>query len=537
MFQLAMFEHKVHDQPPTTTPIATTLSPSSSLLLGPDNGVQKVRLRDENYTFMPCISTKAPPRAWERKPTTPFAPRTESHKIWKRCEHYLGMRGSAREKTVCGQRERESRRSVKRRRIGVSPLWGEADESAGGGAFLGTMFVDLNDGEVKRRRKRVISDTSCEDVCLAASKASNAEGDTAGLETRSNVSQCEEEAETSLDPDAELSTGEGDKEVAGSSIIGDQPQRSVLSNSHVATEMGSGSATADTGSVGNDSLSSEKRTRRKTPPSTTPPLAQDPQAPLLNEGADKEYLHAFLTRAKAKKAAGTMLGPQKQVCNEKRCSTTYSPQTRSRTALAALDGNSPSPTKTRQPAATVNKLDGNDNIPSEMPATPPLRKSNRIALPRPQRLQTSTPSTIRFRRSQGTEFVLIQKSEAQQIAIATRSNTRKNKGEAVQPKMKLEALSTQTILSPAKVTRRGKKNNKQVAWDEGLAYFAPEEKRLTDEVMEGLESRTPIKRSRRLAPGRGTPAPRKKMAEAGMEVERAELVARTRTSTRTRGQS
>lgn len=447
------------------------------------------------------------------------------------------MRSSALENGAYGQRERESWRSVKRRRVGVSCQKAEGDESDEGGASLGTMFVDLKDGEVERQRKLVVNGTSCEDGCLVASRAPISEKYAAELEKRSSLSLGEEEVEASLDLGSELSTGEGKTCVAANSATEYQLQRSVPFSSSVATELESGSATADTRFDENVSPGSAKRTGRKTPPRVTPSLAHDPQVPILNEGDDKEVLHAFLTRAKAKKAAGTMLSPERRVRKEKQCSTTYSPQTRSRTALAALDENSPSPTKTRKPAATVNKINDHDTILSKMPVTSPLRKSNRTALPRPQRLQNSTQSAIRFRRSQGTEFVFLQKTEAQQIAIATRSNTRKNKGEAVQPKTKLETLSTQISLSPAKAIRRARKSDKQVAWDAGLAYFAPEKEQPADEVMEGVEPRTPIKRSRRLAPGKGTPAPRKKMAEAGMEVERAELVPRTRTSTRTRGKS
>lgn len=37
----------------------------------------------KRYAFTPKHNAKIP-RAWERKPSTPFAPRNESQKIWKR---------------------------------------------------------------------------------------------------------------------------------------------------------------------------------------------------------------------------------------------------------------------------------------------------------------------------------------------------------------------------------------------------------------------------------------------------------------------
>src|SRR5436309_12156795 len=39
----------------------------------------------QRYTFTPKLNSKTP-RAWERKPSTPFAPRHDSQRIWKRHE-------------------------------------------------------------------------------------------------------------------------------------------------------------------------------------------------------------------------------------------------------------------------------------------------------------------------------------------------------------------------------------------------------------------------------------------------------------------
>lgn len=233
----------------------------------------------------------------------------------------------------------------------------------------------------------------------------------------------------------------------------------------------------------------------------------------LDGGDDTEYLHAFLTRAKAKKAARTK-SPEKDVDTKSYNPPACSPQTQSRTALASLDSNSPSPKK-------MNKHEGS--------ATSPTRRSSRTRLPRPERHQPAIPNSIPFRRSNGTEFIFLQKTEAQQVAMATRSNTRKNKGEALEPKMKLEALSSKTQPSPAKVLRK-RKNNKQVSWDEGLAYFASEKSQSLDNIEERQTQKTPVKRSRRLAPRNGTPAPKRRMAEASQDVEAPISRSRTRSS-------
>ena len=244
----------------------------------------------------------------------------------------------------------------------------------------------------------------------------------------------------------------------------------------------------------------------------------------------REYLHAFVTRAKAKKAA--MLNQE---------STTHylaasSPQTRSRTALTMLDRNSSSPTS--EVGLRERKLEHENIVVTDVGETSPSRKSNQTRLPRSQRNQPATPNMIHFRRPNGTEFIFLQKTDAQRIAIATRSNTRRNRGEGLQPRMKLEVLSTQTQPSPTKIERKKKKNSKQVSWDEGLAYFAPEQVPATmASVEEQPEQKTPVKRSRRLAQGKGTPAPKEKMAETAMDIETPSTKRRARTSAKSKRRS
>jgi hypothetical protein len=252
----------------------------------------------------------------------------------------------------------------------------------------------------------------------------------------------------------------------------------------------------------------------------------------LADGNDEEYLHAFLTRAKAKKAARSMLSPERQLSNEQQKSTASSPQTRSRTALATLDGNSPSPIKIRKIDLPARRMEQDDTVPSYTKATSPLRKSSRTRLPRPQQHQPTGPNSISLRRSNGTEFVFLQKTEAQEIALATRSNTKRNRGEALQPKMKLEALSSTLQPSPEKVARKRGKKAKRVSWDEALAYFAPEVQPV-EEVKQQTEAKTPVKRSRRLASGKGTPAPKKMMAAAAMDITTPPARTRTRAKSKT----
>lgn len=61
----------------------------------------------------------------------------------------------------------------------------------------------------------------------------------------------------------------------------------------------------------------------------------------------------------------------------------------------------------------------------EQPATPPRRRTRSGRKPSPPRVRT-----INLRRPTGNEFVFQPRTDAQQLALSTKSNTRKNKGKA-----------------------------------------------------------------------------------------------------------
>lgn len=458
-------------------------------------------------------------------------------------------------------------------RVGKAREENEEEEENWEDGFVGTKYEDLGDGKAERRRKFVGGDF-CSDVCLGADEEKREKVVDPGLEDARDSSPMLEAWKEGPTPTSaqDANTGDGDATLTSNDHI----QQFTRSVPCLEIEGRPGTSRIDAVLDGNVSPGSSNRTRvtkcpigadmdkvaaaeettvdendhtqsaqeapsrietqmvgssPKKAPSVKKEMKEVPQIAFMPEGDDTEYLHAFLTRAKAKKAARSLLSPERQSGSENKTSSNFSPHTRSRTALSSLDRNSPSPKKNRKIGAPARKLEPEGTVLSDMNETSPLRKSSRTRLPRPQRHQQATPGSIPFRRSNGTEFVFLQKSEAQQIAIATRSNTRRNKGEAVQPALKLEVLSTSQIQnSPAKVARTTK-TNKQVAWDEGLAYFAPEEVQCLEGAEEQIEPKTPVKRSRRLAPGKGTPAPKKSMAEAAMDVG----TPITRTRTRTKG--
>ncbi|KAF7511922.1 hypothetical protein GJ744_003155 [Endocarpon pusillum] len=486
-----MMDQTTSVPPPTSSPSLPPRSECSAL---------GSALQASRCAFTPPTLDRVP-RPWERRPATPFAPRTETHKIWKRCERVAGQRSKSQAKTM--NRHDERLRMVKRLRVDSLRNGDDERDGSWDEGFVGTRFEELN-CEGEERRRKLSNAIPCKDLC--ANEDRNKSGGILPIESDSRYSAARTTAtfDGSASPTPPRSICSG-----GPTILADDDEPAAKGRelqekqSIQETDQDSipGKIQALHGCIGDTALFVEEKAK----------ICH------LADGEDTEYLHAFLTRARAKKAARNLPSPQRQISKEKQKPAASSPQTRSRTVLATLDKNSPSPTKTRKLDTPSDRFDQDQTMLSDMKATSPVRKSGRARLPQPQCHQPATPSSFPFRRSNGTEFVFLQKTEAQQIAIATRSNTKRNKGDGMHPRKKLEALSSQQEPSPAKTARR-KKNGKRVLWDEGLAYFAPGELQASDMPREQTEAETPVKRSRRLAPRRGTPAPKKKMADAAVDV-------------------
>lgn len=178
------------------------------------------------------------------------------------------------------------------------------------------------------------------------------------------------------------------------------------------------------------------------------------------DGEDAELLNNFLSKAKAKREVKAAMVPQEDV--EEGTVTIQEgavpdlPTPRSRRVLEELDANSPNPSPQKVQAASPCKADepsgsplrkettkkdrkqtGNDQQQSGSPTT---RRSTRTRTPRnPPRTTTTIPLSLR--RAKGTEFVFLQRTEAQELALVTRKNTRQNKGDSVLPKYALKALA------------------------------------------------------------------------------------------------
>lgn len=255
-----------------------------------------------------------------------------------------------------------------------------------------------------------------------------------------------------------------------------------------------------------------KDMERKSAPSS---LTSYAKAPVIE---DTELLKDFLSRAQAKKAAKAAPSPVRDSSPNKEQAKRASPTTRSRSALVPMHCNSTSPRKTQETSGQTRGLSKADkemvNIDAEAGISSSCRRSRRNPLAKPQKAVPSLPNTIPLRRADGTEFIFLQRGEAHELAMATRSNTKRNKGDSVLPKFMLTSLTEQTGgAKPSPSIKR--KRLKKVSWDERLAYF--EEQEQQSEREEGGEKVSTAKRVRRPQQTNGTPAPEKAMRATAVQ--------------------
>lgn len=219
------------------------------------------------------------------------------------------------------------------------------------------------------------------------------------------------------------------------------------------------------------------------------------------DGEDAALLSEFLSRAQAKRAANAaMAGEVKSVAQRKKEEGQMlgSPAVQSRRALEELDVNSPSIKQSATPEK-VEKLPKSPDAAGPIDDTDQLTSSPTVARRRSSRtkpsvhtrsLRPAVPNQIPVRRANGTEFVFLQRTEAQELALATRKNTRRNKGNALLPRYLLQAIVKQerkdeTMQPLAQIegkdesrpSRKRTTGPKQVCWKEDqLVEYAPEKR-------------------------------------------------------------
>ncbi len=244
-------------------------------------------------------------------------------------------------------------------------------------------------------------------------------------------------------------------------------------------------------------------------PNDPPTLPQSRTRSGTRFSDDTTLLKDFLNRARAHKAAKATPTPSEPLNTLDTAKPLPSPPRRSprrspRKALFELDRNSPSPTKSRDvplrlgtPPGEVDKHvdsnndgDDDDDADDDAAATPKeptsCRRSARTRLPTPaaaNKNQLGGPSFIPVVRRgmiEGAEPVMLKKSEAQELAGVTRANTRRNKGGARLPALRLKGLDVETSPGVKEMGAKGvkgakKAKEKTVEWDQQLVYYHSQE--------------------------------------------------------------
>ncbi len=227
---------------------------------------------------------------------------------------------------------------------------------------------------------------------------------------------------------------------------------------------------------------------------------------------DTSMLRDFLNRAQASKAAKIPIltpleAPKPQT----------SPRRSPRKALGPRIGDASTPQNPRDTAnrpGTPPRISQTDLPDSddgeEMSATPTsCRRSTRTRLLAPSKAPPGAPSFIPVRRADGADPVVLQKSQAQELAIVTRANTRRNKGQSKPPLLALKELPAD-LAEPASAKGRVE-IAKSVGWASTLASYQGS-KEEADEVEEGKGR---VRRLRGLGAVNGTPARKKTTAVVG----------------------
>lgn len=246
---------------------------------------------------------------------------------------------------------------------------------------------------------------------------------------------------------------------------------------------------------------------------------------------DTNLLKDFLNRAQAKKMVRDIKKPAS-------APPPTSPRRSPRKALTELTSNSPSPQKPKDLANRPGTPPGKQRLDAfsfddvdELTAEPTsCRRSTRTRLPAPAKAPPGAPSFIPVRRADGTDAVVLQKSMAQELAVQTRANTRRNKGQSKPPNLALQNLTAETV-ETSSTRMHAHENSKSVGWDERLVYYSQpdhpnaaeevgkeekeekEEKRPKGRKLRGLGATNRTLASKRVAEvtiPNGTPAPRRR---------------------------
>lgn len=442
------------------------------------------RLHSSRFTFTPQ-RTKTVPRAWERRPATPYIARNEAQKIWKRVPLSSITVNS---KNSWNKSDRApATRPVKKLKIAesdseqdkeninyIASKWDDDRRDTISPKRKTTGFTPINrDGNSVPTGSASLA-TSENWYPAALSPADSQESDHSDHEDfqalhGSNGSSTLEQARCSH-PDANDLQMEEDDGVSQDGHSAD----AVMSDLSTTEDVG----TLDTERNGH--FQSDIDDKDELPTALKQSDDQIAQVATASKSAtsasedDTAFLHDFLSRARAQKAARE----QPEQPNDGDENLQRLPEVNEMEDEFAEET---SPVKavndTEEPL--VGSESDSTLLPpdtqSETNQLSPCRRSSRLItrLPRPQKQITALPSTIALKRLTGTEF--ISQKELQSVALMTRTNTKRNKGVAIIPRQRLIQLDAEATAIPTTTstenTKKKRKKAKEVTWAEQLTRF------------------------------------------------------------------
>ncbi|KAJ5286643.1 hypothetical protein N7478_002329 [Penicillium angulare] len=460
---------------------------------------------DTNFSFTPIKALRALPRLWERKPATPFQAGPKSRKLWKRVatsfttmksiDSTSTMQHDPFQAAINSSRDASYVRGVKRRCVGSAepenrPMFQMQDS---GRSFLETKW----EADTSRHRRKMAEPQ----INIFDESKENGQSDLAMTGSPQPLSSLRSPLKTTVFND--------EIPVENMNTVSDVKSIDSPRPGSVARQ-----PCMMIGNAGNN----QDEQMAPTPTKVVRDSNQQQKGSLVRtalrsslDGSDTELLNDFLSKAAAKRAAKAAQDTQENDSNENSSSSEESPEIEcatppSRRALGALDTNSPSPIKLVVPSPIKQdenpdeELQENQVIKKDIldedlsPASPTCRRSSRVkATPAP----ATARNTISLRRAQGNEFVFLQRTEVQEIALATKKNTRQNRGDAVLPKFRLEALAKEHTDGPSETevsTKRRSPARKSLKWNEDhLIEFEDERQTSEDPVdSEGHNSKNDV---------------------------------------------
>jgi hypothetical protein len=152
------------------------------------------------------------------------------------------------------------------------------------------------------------------------------------------------------------------------------------------------------------------------------------------------------------------------------------------------------------------------------------RKSRLPAPPAVAAPQAGIPKNISVRRADGGEPIVLKRTEAQELGLLTRANTRKNKQGAPCVAIRLLKLGMESDDTTTSATGPTKSRKKNVHWDETLAHYQDDPKAVANALAEAESLATPDELSVTIS----TPSVKKKTSSKDKKSGESSRVRRVR---------